>query len=120
MGERLVREFRKRLRVMREQLIRAAALESAELSTLERHQAGNLDEDVPAELAAAVLSRLEGRDKHALDEIDAAQARLEAGLFGTCEGCHGSIPLARLHAMPTARHCLDCQTRAEAKAAAAR
>jgi RNA polymerase-binding protein DksA len=119
MGDGLVREFRKRLLVLREQLIRAAAMESAELSTLERHQAGNLDEDVPAELATVVLSRLEGRDKHALDEIDAAQARLEAGVFGSCEDCHGPVSLARLRATPTTRRCVDCQARAEAKAAAA-
>lgn len=58
-----------------------------ELATLERHQPGNPAEDAATELASAVLSRLEGRQKHELDAIDAARARLAAGTYGTCEGC---------------------------------
>jgi RNA polymerase-binding transcription factor DksA len=119
LGEGLVREFRKRLALMRESAMRAAALEGTELGTLEPHQAGTPGEDAPAELAAAVLSSLEGRDRHALDEIDAAQARLEAGVFGSCEDCHGPIPLPRLRALPTTRHCVHCQVRAEARTAGA-
>jgi DnaK suppressor protein len=84
-----------------------------ELATLEAHQPGAPMEDVATALATQILSRLEGRERHDLDEIDAAQARLEAGTFGVCEGCRQPIPLARLRAMPTARSCVGCQTRAE-------
>ncbi len=111
--EDLVEEFRQRLREARARLFRTVARTDAELETLEPHQAGALAEDVPADIATGVLARLEGREKHDLDEIDAAQSRLEAGTFGVCEGCSGSIPLARLRAMPTARYCATCQARAE-------
>jgi len=105
----LVGEFRQKLREARLRLLREAAMTAEELATLEPHAAGALTEDVPTELAAGVLSRLEGREKHELDEIDAAQARLEAGTFGVCERCGQPIPLARLRAMPTARHCTLCE-----------
>lgn len=109
----VVAEFRRRLDEARRRLTRTAARTDEELATLEMHQAGGAPEDVPTELASAVLSSLEGREKHELDEIDAAQARLEAGTYGVCERCAGPIPLARLRAMPTARHCLSCQRRDE-------
>jgi RNA polymerase-binding transcription factor DksA len=60
-----------------------------------------------------LLSRLEGRDRHALDAIDAAQARLAAGTYGTCERCVRPIPLERLRATPTTRFCVACQHREE-------
>jgi len=108
-----VEEFRRQLREARERLLRTVASTDEELATLEAHPAGALSEDAAIVLAAGVLSRLEGQEKHALDEIDAAQARLEAGTFGVCERCSRPIALDRLRAMPTARYCIPCQSREE-------
>lgn len=105
----LVEEFRGRLARARSELYATVATTDDELATLEAHQAGSPPEDVMTEVASAILSRLEGREKHELDEIDAAQARLAAGTYGACEGCRQAIPLERLRAMPTARHCVTCQ-----------
>ena len=58
---------------------------------------------------AGLLERLEGRERHELDEIEAAQGRLEAGRFGACERCCEAIALARLRAVPFTRHCRACQ-----------
>ena len=108
-----VEEFRRRLGEARDQLLRRVARTDNELATLEAHQAGAAVEDAATMLATEILSRLEGRDKHELDEIDAAQARLAAGTFGVCEGCARPIPIERMRAMPTARHCVACQADAE-------
>jgi RNA polymerase-binding transcription factor DksA len=43
-----------------------------------------------------------------LAELDAAAARLEGGVYGTCEVCGAPIPEERLHALPTARACVRC------------
>jgi RNA polymerase-binding protein DksA len=106
-------EIRRRLREERFRLFRTVVATDEELATLEAHQPGGPPEDVSTELASFLLSRLEGRQRHELDEIDAAQARLEAGTYGTCERCATAIPLARLLAMPTARCCLACQRQHE-------
>ncbi len=111
--EDLVEEFRQRLRDARARLFQTVAGTDAELDTLEVHQPGALAEDAATEVAMDVLARLEGREKHELDEIDAAQSRLEAGTFGVCEECARPIPLARLRAIPTARYCAACQARVE-------
>lgn len=109
----LVEEFGRRLREARERVYATLALTDEELATLESHQPGGPAEDVSSETAAAILSRLEGQEKRELDEICDAEARLQVGRYGTCEGCERAIPLARLRAMPAARHCVACQQREE-------
>jgi RNA polymerase-binding transcription factor DksA len=113
MERHLVQEFLGRLEEARREIFRTVATTDEELATLEAHQAGSPLEDVPRETAAGILSRLEGQEKHELDEIAAARARLATGTYGTCEGCHRAIPLARLRAMPAARYCVACQHREE-------
>lgn len=113
MNLELVDEFARALRRARAEVYRTVARTNEELTTLEMHQAGSLGEDVNTDLATAVLSHLEGHEKHALDEIDAAQARLAAGTYGVCEECSAPIPLTRLRALPTARYCVPCQRKHE-------
>jgi RNA polymerase-binding transcription factor DksA len=38
---------------------------------------------------------------------------MEKGDFGTCEVCRSKIGTPRLHAMPWARYCIVCQSKAE-------
>ena len=83
-------------------------------STLEAQQRSDFGEGAAAGVVGDLLTKLEGRERHELDEIDAAQRRLEAGVFGVCEACHRAISLLRLRAMPTARRCATCQAREEA------
>jgi len=45
-------------------------------------------------------------------EIEAALARIEAGVYGQCESCGGAIGRQRLRAIPEARFCLACAARA--------
>jgi RNA polymerase-binding transcription factor DksA len=107
-------ELRQRLAAARLALARTVAMTDEERTTLEAHQAGEIAEDAATGIVRQLLGRLAGQERHELDEIDAAQARLAAGVFGTCESCHRAIPLARLRAIPTARLCTRCQTRIEA------
>jgi RNA polymerase-binding transcription factor DksA len=106
-------EFERRLREARREVWRTIVRTDAELMTLEAHQAGAPSEDAGTIGVADVLSRLDGAERHRLDEIDAAQARLAAGTFGACERCGTAIPLARLRAVPTARLCVACERAAE-------
>ena len=111
----LVEEFRRRLRADRERLFRTVAATEEELATLEARQPGAPTEDVAWETVTAVLSRLGEREKHEMDEICAAQARLETGTFGVCERCGRPIPLARLRAIPATRVCVGCRAVEESR-----
>jgi RNA polymerase-binding transcription factor DksA len=110
----LTTEFQQRLTEMCFGLARTVATTGEELATLDAQQRSDFGEGAAAGGVGDLLAKLEGRERHELDEIDAAQRRLEAGVFGVCEGCHRAIPLARLRAMPTARRCATCQAREEA------
>jgi RNA polymerase-binding transcription factor DksA len=44
----------------------------------------------------------------ALDEIDAALARMAEGRYGLCVNCAQPIPAARLDALPRAPLCMQC------------
>jgi len=111
----LIEEFGRRLREARLTLFLSLAVRHEEISTLEAHQAGAVGKDAATETVAVILSRLEGREKHELDEIEDALTRLEAGSFGLCECCGRAISLARLRAMPAARTCIGCQQKAETR-----
>jgi len=106
-------EFRGLLNEARRQVLRTVVVTDDELASLSAHEPGALVEDSARGAMADLLTRLEGRERHELDEIHAAQARLESGSFGVCEDCGGTIPLPRLRAVPWSRHCLDCQARGE-------
>jgi DnaK suppressor protein len=108
-----VEEFRERLRAARQRLLATIAATDEELATLEGHQAGALTEDVPTETVTSILSRLEGRERHELDEITAAQARLASGTYGVCERCGKPIAIARLRALPATRYCKACESALE-------
>lgn len=101
-------EFRQRLLDSRMALLQTVATTSEELVTLEAHQPGAAIEDAARDQVLAVLARLEDRERHALDEIFIALAKLGAGTYGLCETCEGELPLARLRAKPTARYCPSC------------
>ncbi len=46
--------------------------------------------------------------KAALEEIEAALAKIDDGGYGACERCGGQINEARLEAMPATRFCITC------------
>ena len=64
------------------------------------------------ETHAALFDRAQER----LSAIDAAIARLGAGVYGTCARCGDEIPLARLQVIPFAQYCVDCQNEANTEA----
>ncbi len=106
----------RRIDALKKLLAKERADTLARVKELMREQAGSgapppADEmDVARSLAevethAALFERAQER----LGAIDAAIARLGAGVYGTCARCGDEIPLARLHAVPFAQYCVDCQ-----------
>jgi DnaK suppressor protein len=64
------------------------------------------------ETHAALFDRAQER----LSAIDAAIARLGAGVYGICARCGDEILLARLQVIPFAQYCVDCQNEANTEA----
>lgn len=60
-----------------------------------------------------MMFELTNGDRIVLDDIEAALRKIEKGNFGICESCGQRIGVERLNAMPWARYCISCQSRAE-------
>ncbi len=59
------------------------------------------------------LLGLAEHDRNRLLSINEALSMIDDGTYGICAMCQEPIPEARLIAMPTAKHCIQCQTKAE-------
>jgi RNA polymerase-binding transcription factor DksA/cytochrome c551/c552 len=110
---RTAEEFRDRLAWARLTLARTVAVSDDDLEALAAHECREAAEAPGMTTVGDLLSRLTGDARETLAEIDAAQARLEAGTFGTCETCHHPIALARLRRTPIARRCGECERRGD-------
>ncbi len=49
------------------------------------------------------------RDSSMLRQIRGALARIEDGTYGVCQRCEEDISPKRIHALPWARLCIECQ-----------
>lgn len=103
-------EFRRRLGEARDRTLYAISHARDEIVTHEPHQPGSVWEEAATQSATDTLSRIEGRERHELDEIAAARAPLESGAYGVCERCGRAIALTRLRALPIARRCTPCES----------
>jgi DnaK suppressor protein len=63
-----------------------------------------------------VISRLDDQTRR-VHEIEDALDKLSNGSYGACEHCEEQIAPRRLDAVPWARLCVRCQSRAEAGSA---
>jgi DnaK suppressor protein len=62
----------------------------------------NVDRELDLVLSAQALA--------AIDEIDRALQKIDAGTYGSCERCGEPIPEARLEALPHAALCVACKS----------
>ncbi|MGB4138128.1 MAG: TraR/DksA family transcriptional regulator, partial [Microbacterium sp.] len=92
---------------------RAGSAASA-LATLVRDREGSNDDDEhdpEGVTLSSEWSRLSGLADAAsaeLAQVDAALARLDAGVYGLCAGCGDPIPADRLDVRPFAERCVPC------------
>jgi len=54
------------------------------------------------------LDALDERGRQAVEEFDAALARIESGEYGRCVRCGSEIPEGRLRAYPATPTCVEC------------
>ena len=76
--------------------------------------ADRASETLEQDLALSLLGNATG----ALEQITEALERIENGAYGRCQRCGGTIPDARLEAIPYTPFCVECASRRERKRSA--
>lgn len=107
----------RKLRKQRKEILKEVADTASGLEFLAEDRESELEERAQEERLAKLLASLDVRGRRAVEEIDAALQRMSDGGYGKCVGCRKSIPVARLRALPTTRHCVDCARGAERQGA---
>ncbi len=101
--------FRKRLEKKRQEvqkLVQAARTTESQHGDTEMPDLGDRATDAfNREVSYSV--RISERDL--VRRIDRALGQIESGTYGKCVNCNQTIQMARLTAVPWARHCIDCQ-----------
>src|SRR5258708_1228894 len=112
-----------RIDALKRMLAKERADTLARVKELMREQARNGGQPPADEMdVARSLSEVEthaalfDRAQERLSAIDAAIARLGAGVYGTCARCGDEIPLARLQVIPFAQYCVDWQKEGNSEA----
>ncbi len=112
---RTLREELHRRRRALLQTVRRAAAELDALRAAERDP--EFEEGAQSEHEQFTLARLSENQRRELMLIDAALARVDEGVYGTCIDCDQEIDPRRLAALPYALLCTECAQRRERRPA---
>lgn len=97
----------------RDALRRALAGDLSLLKELREQTSGDMVDAALDSAQDEISSQLAEVESRELARIENALERMRSGNYGLCEGCGVKIPLARLHALPYATNCIECQREAE-------
>lgn len=90
-----------------EEAVREDANPAGEISSLRTHLADSNIEDVDRNVTMAE------NEAGLLQQVEAALERIQAGKYGTCQGCGKPIAAERLQALPYTPYCVRCAAQAE-------
>ncbi len=125
MSEAEARAYRQQLRallgrldrdrsVLKEEALRGTGGEaSGGLSDVPLHLADLGSHSFEEELTLGLVEK----EEQLIEEINAALARIDEGVYGRCESCQQDIAKERLRAVPYARRCVRCARRGQGKPA---
>ncbi len=106
-------EFRERLLGERERLLKNANRTLTEEMTLDQEDLADEADLATADYNQGLAFRLRGRERHLMNKIEKALARLEEGEYWWCTSCGVFIGLKRLEARPVTTLCIRCKEKQE-------
>lgn len=108
-----LKSMRDILVLRRDGLRQALAGDISLLREMESQQGGDVVDFAADSASGEISSQLAEVQTRELKNVVSAIERMEKGTYGKCDACKGSIPLARLQALPYAAYCIDCKRLAE-------
>lgn len=101
----------------RDALRKALAGDLSLLKELREQSSGDVIDAALDSAQDEINSQLAEVESRELASIEMALDQMRQGNYGVCQICEIKIPLARLHALPYATTCIDCQREAERQGA---
>ena len=92
-------------RLEEETLYQTATDQTADIASYAEVGTDNFERETALSIASGEGERLR--------DVAAALERIKAGKYGDCEGCEKPINLKRLQVFPSARYCIECQSKLE-------
>jgi len=114
MKKKDLERFAERLREEKAKILNHTGKKQEELTLSTDDLADEVDL-ASSELNQSVALRLRDRERSLLQKIEAALAKIDAGLFGVCDSCEEPIEIKRLEARPVADLCIRCKEAQELK-----
>ena len=117
LSEKQLQGFEQRLKKRRDELREIIRDELASTQREDYTELAGMVHDVGdesfAELLRGVNLTNRARELEEMQDIEASLERIKNGAYGTCVECNDAIAIERLDAYPTAKRCINCQSRHE-------
>ena len=109
MNKQQLKKFKQLLTEKRDEIVKKAKQTLEEDMALDANDLPDEMDLASSEYLQSFTFRLRGREKHFLDKIDKALAKIDAGEFGVCDECGEEISVKRLEARPETTLCIRCK-----------
>src|ERR1700680_1470172 len=105
--------YRKKLVARREELMKTIARTEEEGRQADDDKTVDCADKAANSYTKEFLFGMTNTDRTILNMIDAALKRINANEYGLCANCQEEMEQKRVQAVPWAKHCINCQQKAE-------
>ena len=105
--------YKKKLMTRREELMKTIARTEEEGRQADDDPTVDLADKAANSYTKEFLFGMTNTDRVILNQIEAALKRINADDYGVCANCQEELQQKRLEAVPWAKHCINCQEKAE-------
>jgi DnaK suppressor protein len=113
MDKKRLENYKKKLQVKREDLVRNIARVEEEGRAADVDTTVDLADKAANSYTKEFLFGQTNAERAFLHLIDEALKRIQSGPYGLCANCEEEINQKRLDAVPWAKYCVDCQEKQE-------
>ena len=105
--------YKKKLLIRREELLKTIARTEEEGRQADDDPTVDLADKAANSYTKEFLFGMTNTDRALLNLIDVALKRINEDEYGVCANCEEEMQQKRLEAVPWAKHCINCQEKAE-------
>jgi DnaK suppressor protein len=113
MDKKRLEYYKKKLMTRREELMKTIARTEEEGRQADDDPTVDLADKAANSYTKEFLFGMTNTDRVILNQIEAALKRIDSDDYGVCANCQEELQQKRLEAVPWAKHCINCQEKAE-------